>query len=412
MIGGKPKKRKWYSLIDKVYEMRNLKEAWNKVRNNRGSGGIDGITIARFEKQKELYLREIHRLLRQHRYYPYPVKRTFIPKPDGDKRPLGIPTVRDRVVQQALLNTLDRFKIFESKFLDCSFGFRPNRNAHQAIAKVEQLRDEGYVWVVDTDIQKFFDTVQHERLIDMIAEEISDGSVLRLIRAFLKSGVLDEGKLIIKEYGTPQGGVISPLLANIYLHPFDVEMTQRDYRMVRYADDFLVMCRTKEQAMKAFADAKEILGNLGLTLKDEKTRIAYIGEGIQFLGFKIYEKHKVPKEESVKKFKENIRRVTRRLQPVKLQTVVQRVNPIIRGWGNYFKIGNVNWLFKGLDEWVRMRLRWFVEKRKSYDCNFRIPNKVFINMGLVTLSSLIGFPLPVMGQRQTKAVYVNSVRTV
>lgn len=392
-------KRRWYSLIDKVYEPKNLENAWKKVKANRGSGGIDRVSIAQFAKNKEQNLRELHRLLRNKRYKPIPVKRAYIPKPDKGRRPLGIPTIRDRIVQQALLNIFERFGIFESKFLDCSYGFRPGRNAHQAIEEVERLRDQGYTWVVDADIQSFFDAVDHKFLMKLVEEEVSDSSVLMLISLFLKAGVLEGQKFLATTLGTPQGGVISPLLANIYLHPFDTEITDEGYKLVRYADDFLVFCKSREKAEKALAAVREGLARLRLSLSVEKTRIAHFSEGIQFLGFEIFEEHKVPRKRSVKKFKDNIRRITRRNQPRKVEDIIKDLNLVIIGWGNYFKIGNVNWLYQGLDQWTRMRLRWFVEKRKTYTCNNRIPNKVLFGMGLRTLSSLIGFPLPGMGQR-------------
>lgn len=392
--GGKMKK-KWYSLIDKVYEPKNLEDAWKKVKANGGSAGIDRESIAQFTANKEQNLVELHRVLRNKKYRPMPIKRVYIPKSRGKElRPLGIPTIRDRIVQQALLNTFDRFNIFESKFLDCSYGFRPNRNAHQAIEEVERLRDQGCHWVVDADIKSFFDNVDHDLLIEFVREEITDSSILNLVEQFLKAGVMEQELAL----GTPQGGVISPLLANVYLHPFDCEIT-RNYKLVRYADDLLVLCKTKEEAEEALMVVNKALSDLELSLNPEKTRVANFSEGIEFLGFKIYESHKVPKEDSVRKFKDSIRRTTGRTRPRKLEEIIKELNYKVTGWGNYFKIANVNWLFKGLDQWIRMRIRWFIEKRKSYTCNNRIPNKVLFDMGLKTLSSLLGFPLPGMGQR-------------
>jgi group II intron reverse transcriptase/maturase len=393
------RKRRWYSLIDKVYEPKNLENAWKKVKANRGSGGIDRVSIAQFAKNKEQNLRELHRLLRNKRYRPMPMKMAYIPKPDKGWRPLGIPTIRDRIVQQALLNTFERFDVFESKFLNCSYGFRPGRNAHQAIEEVERFRDQGYVWAVDADIQRFFDTVDHELLMEFVEEEVSDGSVLKLISLFLKAGVMKEQRFLATTLGTPQGGVISPLLANIYLHSFDTEITDEGYKLVRYADDFLVLCKSRSKAEKALIAVREALANLRLSLNAEKTGIAHFNEGIQFLGFDIFEEHKVPRKRSVKKFKESVRRITRRNQPKKVEDIIKDLNPVVIGWGNYFKIGNVNWLYQGLDQWTRMRLRWFMEKRKTYTSNNRIPNKVLFGKGLKTLSSLIGFPPPGMGQR-------------
>jgi RNA-directed DNA polymerase len=230
------KKKKHHSLIDKVWNWSNLNEAWEKVKQNRGAGGIDEVSIAEFERNLEQNLNEIQRLLRQDRYKPNPVKRVYIPKPDGKRRPLGIPTIRDRVVQQALKNVIE--PIFEAEFLDSSFGYRPEKSAKQAIEQTEEVRDEGHEWVVDADIKAFFDMVNHEKLIDAVAERISDGRVLRLIRSFLEAEVMEEGQGLTESViGVPQGGVISPLLANIYLHYFDVKMAELGYEVIRYADD-------------------------------------------------------------------------------------------------------------------------------------------------------------------------------
>ena len=230
-------------MIDKVWNWRNLNEAWAKVRSNKGAGGIDEVSIAEFERNREQNLNEIQRLLRQDRYKPNPVKRVYIPKPDGKQRPLGIPTIRDRVVQQALKNVIE--PIFEAEFSDSSFGYRPGKNAKQAIERIEEVRDEGHEWVVDADIKAFFDTVNHEKLIDEVAERISDGRVLRLIRSFLEADIMEQGQGLARNViGTPQGGVISPLLANICLHYFDERMAELGYEVVRYADDFIAVSYT------------------------------------------------------------------------------------------------------------------------------------------------------------------------
>ncbi len=235
-------------MIDKVWNWRNLNEAWEKVKQNRGAGGIDDVTIDEFERNLEQNLNEIQRLLRQDMYVPKPVKRVYIPKPDGKQRPLGIPTIRDRVVQQALKNVIE--PIFEAEFRDSSFGYRPGKSAKQAIEQIETVRDEGHEWVVDADIKAFFDTVNHEKLIDAVAERISDGRVLRLIRAFLKADVMEEGQGRAKnDIGTPQGGVISPLLANIYLHYFDERMAELGYEVVRYADDCVPRSCTRDEGL-------------------------------------------------------------------------------------------------------------------------------------------------------------------
>jgi RNA-directed DNA polymerase len=382
------KKKKWHSLIDKVWNWRNLNEAWDKVKQNKGAGGIDEVSIAEFERNQEQNLNEIQRLLRQDRYKPNPVKRVYLPKPDGKQRPLGIPTIRDRVVQQALKSVIE--PIFEAGFSGSSFGYRPGRNAKQAIERIEEVRDEGHEWVVDADIKAFFDTVNHEKLIDAVAERISDGRILKLIKAFLEADIMEQGQGLAKNViGTPQGGVISPLLANIYLHYFDERMAGLGYEVVRYADDFLVLCGSEEEASKALSHVKEILGELELALHPEKTKIKNLAEGVDFLGFTVYVCHKVPRKEAVRKYKNAVRRATRRNLPINLEMVIQRLNPIVIGWGNYFKIANVNWLYKGLDGWTRMRLRAFKEKRKSYNSNRRITNAFLKNLGLKSLSTLL-----------------------
>jgi RNA-directed DNA polymerase len=384
----KEQKKKWHSLIFKVWNWKNLNEAWVKVKQNRGADGIDEVSIEEFERTLEQNLNEIQRLLKQDRYVPNPVKRVYIPKPDGKRRPLGIPTIRDRVVQQTLKNVIE--PIFEAEFLDSSFGYRSGKSAKQAIEQIEAIRDEGNEWVVDADIKAFFDTVNHEKLIDAVAERISDGRVLRLIRAFLEADIMEQGQRLAKNViGTPQGGVISPLLANIYLHYFDVRMAELGYEVVRYADDFLVLCGSEEEAKEALSHVEEILGELELTLHPEKTKIKNFSEGVDFLGFTIYISHKVPQKKGIKKFKDAVRRATRRNLPINLEMVIQRLNPVVIGWGNYFRIANVNWLYKGLDSWTRMRLRAFKEKKKSYLSNCRITNEFLENLGLKSLSTLL-----------------------
>ncbi|VUT26261.1 MAG: Reverse transcriptase (RNA-dependent DNA polymerase) [Candidatus Methanolliviera sp. GoM_asphalt] len=248
MLVRKERKRKVHSLIDKVWNWKNLNEAWKKVKKNKGAAGIDKVTIDEFERNLERNLNEIQRLLRQDKYEPMPVNRIYIPKSDGKQRPLGIPIIRDRVVQQALKNVIE--PIFEAEFLDSSYGYRAERSAKQAIEQIEAVRDEGHEWVLDADIKAFFDMVNHEKLMDAIAERISDGRVLRLIRAFLKADIMEQG-LGLREnvIGTPQGGVISPLLANIYLHYFDERMAELGYEVVRYADDCVPRSCTRDEGL-------------------------------------------------------------------------------------------------------------------------------------------------------------------
>jgi group II intron reverse transcriptase/maturase len=382
------KKFKYHSLIDKVYKRLNLYIAFEKVKANKGGCGVDGVSLEEFEVNLNTNLEEIHRLLYEDRYTPHAVRRVYIPKPSGDKRPLGIPAVRDRIVQQAILNRLG--KIFEAKFKDCSYGFRSNRSCLQAIQKVEEYLKAGYQWVVEVDIEKFFDTVNQEKLIDLVAEEIADGRVLRLIRSFLTAGVMEEGKIENSTTGTPQGGVISPLLANIYLHPYDEAMTQYGYKVVRYADDIMIMCRTKQEAGKALRETREILeGRLGLKLSAGKTGIKHKSQSFEFLGYAFgygYSDYKLPRRKAVEKFKDRVRQLTRRNQPKSMLQVIEGLNPVIRGWRNYFKYGMSKKIFWELDCWIENRLRAYKVKRWGLKTHLKMPHRIFEAMGLVTLN--------------------------
>lgn len=412
------KKLKHHSLIDKVYKRLNLYIAFEKVKANGGAGGIDKVSLEEFERNRDFNLEEIHRLLYEDKYQPQPVRRVFIPKPNGDKRPLGIPTIRDRVVQQALLNRLG--KIFEAKFMDCSYGFRPDRNAHAAIQRVEEYFKEGYQWVVEIDIKSFFDTVEHEKLIDLVAEEIADGRVLRLIRSFLTSGVMEEMEARYQTTGTPQGGVISPLLANIYLHPYDEKMTAEGYKVVRYADDVVILCRKRHEAEKALERTRQILQKyLGLTLNEGKTRIIHKSQPFEFLGYLFgrgYSDYKMPRKQAIDSFKDKVRWITRRQQPKKLEHIINELNPVIIGWRNYFIHGNCKRIFWELDCWIENRLRAFKVKSWGLRAHLKLPHEVFEKLGLATLNETF-YPnynnlLPAKGQRYRKAVYGKSVSTV
>jgi RNA-directed DNA polymerase len=408
-------KRKWYSLYDKVYALSNLERAWKKVRSNRGAGGIDRQTIVNFAEAEEKHLKELHRLLREKQYRPQALRRVYIPKGNGEERPLGIPAVRDRVVQQALLNILE--PIFEPLFHEHSYGFRPGRSTHHAIAQVRRALSEGKEWVIDVDVRKYFDSVNHDLLLDAVNEEVSDGSVLRLLRMFLESGVMEDGVWRETEEGTPQGGVISPLLANIYLNGFDWKMAQAGYEVVRYADDFVVLCRSKEEAEGAYKHIRQIIENeLRLQIHPDKTRILYHKEGaFDFLGFMIHRRYLWPRIKSLTKFKERVRELTRRQQPRNVREMVRRLNYSLRGFGNYFHVADVKGLFAELDGWIRMRVRCFIERKKAVKHqNYRIPNAALSALGLVSLLELRTeyLLLPTTGQPYRKAVYGKSVRTV
>lgn len=408
-------KRKWYSLYDKVFALSNLERAWERVRANRGAGGVDRETIAVFDANRSQHLAELHRLLKEKRYKPYPLRRVYIPKPNGEQRPLGIPTIRDRVVQQALLNILE--PIFEKLFHANSYGFRQGRSTHDAIAHVCKALGEGKTWVVDIDLRHYFDTVNHELLLDTVNEEVSDGSVLRLIRMFLEAGVMEGGVLQATAAGTPQGGVISPLLANIYLNGVDWEMAGEGYEMVRYADDMVILCSKREEAEQALTRLRRIIeGRLHLQLHPTKTRIVHHEEEpIEFVGFLKHRSYLWPRPKTLDRFKARVRELTRRQQPRNVREVIVLLNPVIRGFGNYFGMANVKGLYRMLDEWIRMRLRCFIEKKRAVKHqNRRISTALLQSYGLVSLSELMAVPLllPAMGQPYRKAVYGKSVRTV
>lgn len=354
-----PQKRKRYSLIDKIWAYPNMGEAFLEVKRNRGAAGIDGVTIKGFEYGMEDNVQILHKELKEKRYKPRPVKRVYIPKADGSKRPLGIPTVRDRVVQAAVRRVIE--PIFEEKFLECSFGFRPNRSAHMALKKIQKDLGEGYVYVIDADLKSYFDTIPQQKLLEAVREEIVDGSVLRLIQSFLEAGVLEDGSYYLNERGTPQGGVISPLLANIYLHPLDKLMTERGHRITRYADDFVICCKSQKGAERVLKSVTRFLEQeLGLEVHPEKTKIVNnLKETFVFLGHEFKQGRWVkPSPTALKKFKTKVKEITKRNQTINIECLVkEHLNAYLRGWGNYFGHGHVKKLFTNLDAWIRRRLR-------------------------------------------------------
>jgi len=386
--------RKFFQLIDKIYDMDNLEDAWKQVKSNKGCAGIDKQSIQDFQKQSEQHLREIQRAVKNGFYKATPVLRTFIPKRDGRLRPLGIPTVKDRVLQQATKNVIE--PIFEMKFLSCSYGYRPDKSAHQAVEQIRKYIRQGYTWVIDADVERFFDSVDHKLMMGFVAEEISDSKVLGLIESWLTAGVMNKGELEETRKGTPQGGVISPLLANIYLHELDKQVTKlHGMRMVRYADDMVILCKTKEKAERTLKQIEEILTGLKLSLNKEKTKIVNVNrESFDFLGFtfkrgggKVFV---TPRKEAVSKFKDTVRAVTWRRRPLKPKEMMGELNSVIRGWGNYFKIGDVKKLFKRLDKWIRTKVRTFIEKKKSEYAKRRISKYVLKSRyNLTSLMTLI-----------------------
>jgi RNA-directed DNA polymerase len=349
--------KKWYSLIDKVYQVKNLRSAFRKVRVNNGAPGIDGETVKAFAESAGARLLDLHDELKTGRYEPQPVKRVEIPKTGGKTRLLGIPTVRDRVVQQALLNVLQ--PIFDPGFHPSSYGYRPNRSCHKAVAKAERFMNRyGLSYVVDMDLSKCFDTLDHELILEGVNRKVSDGSVLKLIRKFLRAGVMKDSEFEETEIGSPQGGVISPLLMNIYLDSFDQEMKQKGIRIVRYADDLLLFAETYSKASEYGRMATEILEkDLKLRVNKEKTHQTSAEQGVPYLGFIIREKTVGIHPDKVKSFKDRVREMTPRNHGTNVEGMVKCLNRYLRGWANYFCVANCNKVFSRLTEWIRRRLR-------------------------------------------------------
>ena len=383
---------KWFSLIDKVWTDRNLQQAWAKVQSNAGGCGVDGITVARFAKDSPRGLLDLKEQLRMASYQPLPVRRKWIEKPGtNQKRPLGIPAVRDRIVQTALRNVIE--PIYEHTFAEHSYGFRPGRGCPQALHRVQELLEAGSVWVVDADLKSYFDTIPHASLRARMAEHVTDGRVLELIQSYLQQGVMEELKYFeAGESGTPQGAVISPLLANVYLNPLDHLMAQVGYEMVRYADDFVILCRSEEQAQAALARVQTWVAANGLTLHPEKTRIVDASKpgGFDFLGYHFERGLRWPRKKSMGKLKDKIRKLTPRCHGHAMETIVSQLNPVLRGWFGYFQHSHWN-TFCGVDGYVRGRLRAILRKRSkrkgiaSGGDSQRWPNAYFATMGLFNL---------------------------
>lgn len=383
---------KWYTLIDKVWRRPVLEAAWVRVRQNGGSAGVDRQSIKQFGCRSAEELTRLSEQIRTDRYEPQPTRRVWIPKPgSSEKRPLGIPTVKDRIAETALRMTIE--PIFEKKFAECSYGFRPKRSAKDALRKVQAYLDAGHTWVVDVDIQRYFDTIPHQKLMREIEKEIADSRVLRMIERCLKRGVLETTKSYAAlEEGTPQGSVISPLLANIYFHPVDVELEREGYGLVRYADDCVVMCRTREEAERAMAALRELVAERELTLHPEKTKLVDATglDGFDFLGYHFEQGKRYPRKKSLRKLMNAIREQTTRTNGQSLSTIVKQLNAILRGWFEYFKHSRP-FHFDRIDALVRRRLRTILRKRerrrglgRGWD-HQRWPNAYFQQMGLFTM---------------------------
>jgi len=380
----------WFSLMDKVYTPRNLRAAFARAKANRGAPGVDHQTIAMIEARLAENVQRLEESLRNGTYRPQAVLRTYIPKPGSrQRRPLGIPTVRDRVVQGALRNVLE--PIFERDFAEHSYGFRPGRGCKDALRRVDALLKAGHTYVVDADLKSYFDTIPHQRLMELVGRKVSDGKVLALIRQFLKQEVLEGMSFWTPEEGTPQGAVISPLLSNIYLDPLDHLMAQEGFAMVRYADDFVVLCRSAEEAQRALEVIRRWTSEAGLTLHPEKTRIVNSMEtGFDFLGYHFVKHRRFPRKKSLAKFRANIRAKTRRNNGHSLSQIIDHVNRTLRGWFGYFKHSSPT-AFRDLDGWVRMRLRSILRRRqhrRGRACgadHHRWPNAFFAEQGLYNL---------------------------
>lgn len=402
--------KKVHSLIDKVYKRKNLEMAWEKVKENRGSGGVDGQSLEAFEAGLNQQFDRLQRELRDNTYQPLPVRQHPIPKRDkpGEYRMLGIPTVYDRVCQQALLNRLE--PIFEPIFDDASFGYRRGRSTKDALRKIWKEIQGGSEWIVDADLRDFFGSADHEKLLTLMAQRIADSRVLRLIKAMLKAGSYGKGQLFPTKRGTPQGGVVSPLLSNILLTPFDREMRLRGYQLTRYADDWVVSCKSAAEARAAVDDANRILKQLGVELHPQKTRIVHVQHGFEFLGYKIKRGRRklqlpeskirsqarqgalyaYPKEKSIRRFMDRVRQRTKRKLPLKTQELIAELNPLLRGWGEYYKRAHVRSLFHRLDGWIVRRIWSHRYKRWRHAGWKRMPKRtLYREYGLVNLIDLI-----------------------
>ena len=381
------KKIKVHSLTGRI-TLELMRKAFQAVKQNRGAAGVDKVGIHMFAANLEENLTALMRELKTGTFKPLPLRRVYIPKGPGStkQRPLGIPVVRDRVAQEVIRRLLA--PIFEPQFHDNSYGFIPQRNCHQAIEKVLELHGEGRLTVLDADIQGFFDNLSHRIIMAAVAAEVADGNILRLVERFLTAGVMEDGTFQHTTVGTPQGGVVSPLLANIVLNRLDWRLHQAGYRFVRYADDFVVLCQNDQQAQEALLLVRQVLeSELGLNLSPEKTKITTYGKGYDFLGFRLSSRSRRMRDKSVQKFKAKVRELTERHHNLDL-AAVEKLNRVIRGTANYFAadFATCRWMFQKLDSWIRMRLRAMKLKRKNYNDNQKLRVGFFRRqLGLLTL---------------------------
>jgi RNA-directed DNA polymerase len=383
----------WFSLIDKLVRPATLQLAWRKVARNHGAAGVDGQSVKRFARQADKYLEELAQALQTGTYRVQPVRRVEIPKGPAKMRPLGIPAVKDRIVQSALKMVIE--PIFERDFEDASYGFRPQRGCKDALRQVDHLIKAGYTHVVDADLASYFDSIPHERLMQRVAERISDGRILELIRKYLSQDIVQGLKRWTPTGGTPQGAVISPLLANVYLHPLDVRMRAKGFCIVRYADDFVVMCPSAQMAQEALTEVQAWVQQNELTLHPDKTRTGDCrveGQGFEFLGYRFEAGRRWVRKKSLKSVKDRIRAKTGRSRGNSVDQIIDSLNPVLRGWFGYFKHADP-FVFKMLDGFIRRRIRAILRKHRRHPgfghCladHKRWPNAFFAEHGLFTLT--------------------------
>ena len=385
---------KWFRLFDKVFAERNLLTAFQQVAAKKGAPGVDHVTVQEFGRQNPESLWQLSDSLKAGTYQPQAIRRVHIPKPGTkDMRPLGIPTVRDRIVQAAIVNVIE--PIFERDFAEHSYGFRPGRSCKDALRRVDGLLKAGYTHVVDADLKGYFDSIPHDRLMTRLQEKIADGRVLSLIESFLKAGIQEGVSEWTPEAGAPQGAVLSPLLSNVYLDPLDHLLAQSGFEMVRYADDFVILCRTAEDAGRALELVMQWVADNGLTLHPTKTRLVDArSEGFDFLGYHFRGKQHWPRDKSIQKLKDALRAKTRRTSGTSLACIVTDVNRTLRGWFTYFQHGTRRPLYKDLDGWLRMRLRSMLHRRcgghgvaRSHLASHTWPNRFFAKQGLFSLQA-------------------------